>query len=163
MMTSVAEQNPNPKVIEANSYINNGDLPKARKVLEDAINNGEEYAYLYLALGDICSAQNENVDAKKYYEKSINIASNDDQLRVAAKAGLARIYLQEASDEFDALTEFQQIDELHNLVSVVIKKKKLQKILIASNSSACTTPSGHRGKWVANPAGDDPPYICKRI
>jgi tetratricopeptide (TPR) repeat protein len=157
-------KDPNPKVIEANFYIDKDDLPGAIKIIEDAIKSGEEYAYLYLALGDLYSALNSTLYAKKHYEQSIDIAIKDDdkQVIIAAKAGLANMYINDASDDFSSLPKVQQYDALQKLIPFVGRKKILRNLLFASNPSNCITTQGYPGRWVPD---DDSPtgYSCRRI
>jgi tetratricopeptide (TPR) repeat protein len=155
---------PNPRIIEANSFIERDNLPEARKVLEDAISSGEEYAFIYLALGDVCNTLNANKDAKLYYEKAIefSLKENDNQVRVAAKSGLARVYFQDAMDDFDALPIIEKTEELKELFPTITGKKIFPAALFLSSPCDCTTPSGLPGRWVFD-ALNPPTYMsCKR-
>jgi tetratricopeptide (TPR) repeat protein len=155
---------PNPKIIEANSFIEKDDLPEARKVLEDAINSGEEYAFIYLALGDICNALIANPDAKLYYEKAIEFSykDNDNQVRVAAKSGLARVYFQDAMNDFDALPTVEKTEELKEIFSSVTGKKIFPAALFMGSPCDCITSGGLEGRWVFD-ALNPPTYMsCRR-
>jgi tetratricopeptide (TPR) repeat protein len=146
------QQGSHPKIIKANYFIERDDFISARKVIEDSINSGEEHAFLHLALGEVCSALNENLDAKKYYEKSIDASyeDNDAQVRVAAKAGLARIYLQDAIDDFNSLPIIQKIEELENLIPVILNKKLFRALAFEGSPCDCayTTSNPYDGRKV---------------
>lgn len=152
MMPTMNPEEASKKVEEANFYIQRDKLSEARAVLEDTINCGGEFAFVYLAMGEVCSALKPGLDAKKYYEKAINISSkdNDDQVRVAAKAGLSRIYLQDAIDDFNSLQTIQKIEELEELIPVVVKKKAFKFLAFESNPCNCayTTSNPFDGRKV---------------
>jgi tetratricopeptide (TPR) repeat protein len=160
------------EIILANSLIQKDDLEGAKKILEDFIKNGNQQAFLYLALGDICISLNLSSEAKKNYEESIKIASledykyNDPQVKVAAKAGLAKVFSEDAFNDFNALPRIEQIDELLELFPACCNGKKTFRNLhfLSSYCNCASDPSQSsliNGRWFTIPV---PPYkVCKRV
>jgi tetratricopeptide (TPR) repeat protein len=156
-----------PEVIEANALIEQGCLLEAENIIESYINSGNKQAFLYLALGDICSELDFIDKAKKHYEAAINIAitEEDNQSRIAAKSGLARIYIQDIWNDFNSLKKFEQIDELLEIIPSCNRSKPFRYLRVLSGPCECASNPGNPGnldgQWRTIPF---PPYkICKKI
>jgi tetratricopeptide (TPR) repeat protein len=108
-----------PEVALSNSLINEGRFSEAITPLQELISSGKHGGYIYLGAGDIYRQlgredTSQNDEAKKFYEIAINLAKaeGDNQVIVAAKAGLAWLAIREVQDAFNALPDEDKWEDL---------------------------------------------------
>jgi tetratricopeptide (TPR) repeat protein len=138
----------------ANDYVTKGQYEEALKTLEDLVERGCEEGYIYLAIGEICKSCHDRYDperAKMNFFKAIALgkSSDDHQVVVAAKAGLAGIanlwnreweaefFLEEARRDFDRLIPEQQWDELRARIDY--NRAPIDFLVFMSLNGACCT------------------------
>jgi tetratricopeptide (TPR) repeat protein len=136
-----------PEFDLACSLIKENNFFDAMKPLEELTCCGNHQAYIYLAMGDVSRQLGQEdtsfIDkAKKYYDTAINIATNekDNQVVVAAKAGLAWIAMKEAQDAFNALADIDKWDELKEAIPFCLESK-LSFFIFGTSPCACPANS----------------------
>jgi tetratricopeptide (TPR) repeat protein len=146
---SIQGQDISEEMAKVNVMIEEGDFSGALSMLEEFVSSGNDQPFLHLALGEVHRSLNSNDNAKKCYEMALNQKSDceDSRVRVAAKAGLANLYLKDAWDDFDALKPIEQIDELRELLPNYVRSRLFRFVTFASQCGDCQK-DGNPGYWV---------------
>jgi tetratricopeptide (TPR) repeat protein len=131
---------------EANLYLKLDQKDKFKALMEEAIKQDPTNSTLFFNLGVIAAEQGENTEAKKYYQKSLDLNPTD----VNSNFNIAALILNEATivvDQMNSLgtsaADNKKYDELQEKRNSIYKNAVpyLEKILMvdAKNESAAQT------------------------
>ena len=167
----MSNYSPNPimeAILKANKLVEAGQLTSAKDILEELVSAGNVRPHILFSLGDICrkiSDYDSQAKAKDYLNLAIKLASfeKDIHVLVAANSSIAKIYIQEAFDQFDSLDSKEQEEwgELKALLSFnkrnFFKEEELTRMFFLGDCGMCDAqpygrPTVVGCKGCANPA-----------